>query len=524
MTAEPPRRPLPRPLVWLLVPLAYYAGAKLGVSVAVMPEGIAVLWPPNSVLLTAMLLGRPREVALFALLGIVAEVAADVPTFSVREALVFGVANAIEATLAWALLRAWRFNPRLATLLDVRKFVVAGPLLAAAVAATLGAAVYAHYHGSQTDYLEFLRVWWLGDAMGLLIFTPLLLSLALPATGRAAPKRSLGVDLLVLAVALTLLALIVTPGGGGWMGVQVAPVLLLPCVLFVAARFDLRTTTATVGVIGLAVAYATAHGGAPFGTLPPSEASMRAQEFILSMSLLALGLAALLAQLRAQQRDIGEANARLDQLNRTLEARVAERTAQLDGLNRDLERLAMSDPLTGLLNRRAFFAIARGAVDTARRHQRPLAVLMIDVDRFKAINDRHGHAAGDQTLQHVAAMLTDQVRVGDTLARYGGEEFVLLASDIDFERALQMAQRMGDALRAAPLQLPGGAITVTASFGVTVLGSGDDDLDQLVRRADQALYAAKAAGRATAVGERPPQADASPSATPTAQADQPAAR
>src|SRR5512138_1385299 len=134
---EGTRRPLPRLLVWLLVPLAYYAGAKLGVSVAVMPEGVAVLWPPNSVLLTAMLLGRPRDVALFALLGIAAEVAADVPTFSMQEALVFGIANAIEATLAWALLRAWRFDPRLATLLDVRKFVVTGPLVAASVAATL---------------------------------------------------------------------------------------------------------------------------------------------------------------------------------------------------------------------------------------------------------------------------------------------------------------------------------------------------------------------------------------------------
>jgi diguanylate cyclase (GGDEF)-like protein len=497
---------LPRVWLWLLVPPCYYAGAKLGVSVAVMPEGIAVLWPPNSVLLTAMLLGRGRDIPLIAVLGIAAEVAADVPTFSVTEALIFGVANALESSLACLLLKAWRFDPRLATLADLRKFLLAGPLLAATLAAAAGAAAYSHYRGGQTSYLEFLRVWLMGDAMGLLIFTPLLLSVTI---GRVAPvsrpaaKRFHAVDAAVVLVGAALTFMLISTPSGTMFGMHIAPVLVIPCIVYLATRFDLRVVSTSVAVVGVAIAYATAHGQHPFGDLPPREASMRAQEFILTMSLLGLGLAALLGQLRARQEELREANNRLDQANRNLESRVAERTAQLDDSNRQLHRLAMTDPLTGLANRRAFWAAAKGAVEIALRHGRPLAAVMIDIDHFKSINDQYGHAAGDNVLRHVAATLNDLVRGTDTLARYGGEEFILLAPETGLDRALTLARRMCEALRDRPLGVEGSTIAVTASFGVTALGGQGDDLDQLIRRADAALYECKCAGRDRAIALAP---------------------
>jgi len=493
--------------LWLLVPLCYYAGAKLGVSVAVMPEGVAVLWPPNSVLLTAMLLGRRADIAVIAALGIAAEVAADVPTFSVPEALIFGVANALESTVACLLLKAWRFDPRLATLADLRKFLLAGPLIAATLAAAIGAAVYSHYRGGETSYLEFLRVWLMGDAMGLLIFTPLLLSLVM---GRAVPQGQINVrpwrpiDAAVVLVGAALTLVLVSARSGTLLGVHVAPVLVIPCVVYLATRFDLRVVSASVAVIGVAVAYATAHGQRPFGDLPPHEASMRAQEFILTMSLLSLGLAALLTQLRARQNELREANDRLDQVNRSLESRVAERTAQLDESNRQLQRLAMTDSLTGLANRRAFWAAAHGAVEIALRHGRPLAAVMIDIDHFKSINDKHGHGAGDSVLRHVAATLNGLLRATDTLARYGGEEFILLAPETGLDSALTLALRMGDALRERPASVDGGSIAVTASFGVSALGGRGDDLDKLIHRADAALYESKCAGRDQAIALAPP--------------------
>ncbi|MGZ5205146.1 MAG: diguanylate cyclase [Caldimonas sp.] len=507
-SAAPERRPaLPRLVIWLLIPLCYYAGAKLGVSVAVMPEGVAVLWPPNSVLLTAMLLGRARDIPLIAVLGMTAEVAADVPTFSVPEALVFGVTNAAESALACLLLKAWRFDPRLDTLADLRKFLLAGPLIAAPLAAAVGALVYSHYRGGSTSYLEFLWVWLMGDAMGLLIFTPLLLSFVV---GRAAPKERLpvrgfrAVDAAVVLAGAAFTLILASSSGGVVFGMQVAPVLVIPCVVYLATRFDLRVVSASVAVVAVGIAFATANGRSPFGVLTPHQATLRAQEFILAMSLLALGLAALLGQLRAKQTELRESNARLDQLNRSLESRVAERTAQLDDSNRQLQRLALTDSLTGLHNRRAFFAAAQGAVENALRHRRPLAAVMIDVDHFKSINDIHGHTVGDSVLSHVATTLNGMVRGADMLARYGGEEFILLAPETELDSALALACRMGEALRDRPVPVDGGNITLTASFGVTALGGPGDDLDLLIRRADAALYACKRAGRNRAIAVPPP--------------------
>ncbi|MFP5399090.1 MAG: diguanylate cyclase [Gammaproteobacteria bacterium] len=497
-------RPLPRAHLWWLVPLGYFVGARLGVSVAAMPEGIAVLWPPNSVLLVAMLLARPRDVAPIALLGIATEVAADLPTFSPAEALIFGVANALEATLAWALLRRWRFDPRLQSLADLRKFLLAAPLAGALAAALLGAAAYSQFRGGHTGYLDFVRIWWLGDALGLLIFTPLLLSLALPGPAPRSHERAHGrfgrVDAAVVLGGAALTAVLATSRGGLLFGVHLAPALVLPFVVYLAARFDLRAASIAAAVVGLALAWATAHGRHPFGELPAMEATMRVQEFIAAMSLLALGLAALLGQLRAERQALHAANRRLDQLNLELEARVAERTARLDEANGRLEQLAMTDALTGLFNRRAFDAVAHAAVGSARRHHRPLALVMVDIDHFKAINDRHGHAGGDAVLRHVAATLQRLLRGADSLARMGGEEFVVLAPETDLDSALALAHRMGDALRALSVPVPGATQPVTASFGVTALGD-PDDLDAMLRRADQALYASKRAGRdrATAV-------------------------
>jgi diguanylate cyclase (GGDEF)-like protein len=498
---------LPRAMRWLLVPVCYYAAAKLGVAVAVMPEGVAILWPANSVLLTAMLLMPNRHIPAIAGLGIVAEVAADWPTFSLPEALIFGVANALEATVACLLLKAWGFDPRLSRLADLRKFLLAGPLLGALLAAALGAAAYARYRGGDTGYFEFLRVWFMGDAIGLLIFAPLLLSLALGREARPekddATRFNL-TDAVVVSFAAAILLMLVLERGATLFGMHVAPVLVIPCVVYLAARFDLRVVSAAVAVAGVAIAYATAHDQQPFGDLPPHEASMRAQEFILSMSLLGLGLAALLGQLRAKRNELRLANERLDQANRSLELRVAERTAQIDETNRQLQRLAMTDSLTGLANRRAFFAGAQGAVAIALRHERPLAAMMIDIDRFKPINDTYGHAAGDRVLQHVAATLRELVRGTDTLARHGGEEFVLLAPETGLDSALALARRMGDALRDRPVYLETGPITVTASFGVTALGGHGDDLDRMMQRADAALYECKKAGRDLAIAVAPP--------------------
>jgi diguanylate cyclase (GGDEF)-like protein/PAS domain S-box-containing protein len=160
-----------------------------------------------------------------------------------------------------------------------------------------------------------------------------------------------------------------------------------------------------------------------------------------------------------------------------------------------VQRLAVTDPLTNLNNRRYFFEVAHREMERARRHQSPLSLIMIDIDRFKEVNDTHGHLIGDMVLSHIADRLHAQLREIDVLCRYGGEEFVVLLPDTSLEAAYQVAERLRQAITEAPFQVEDIQVEVTTSLGVARMDSESDKIDDLVRDADQALYQAKAAGR-----------------------------
>ena len=159
-----------------------------------------------------------------------------------------------------------------------------------------------------------------------------------------------------------------------------------------------------------------------------------------------------------------------------------------------LNEMAISDPLTGSYNRRYFYEMAHTYFDQTQRSARPLSILMIDLDFFKQINDIHGHVRGDQVLQKVAAVCKGLVRSPDIFSRFGGEEFVLAMPETALKDALLVAERLRRAIEALKDQV--GGVPVTASIGVADsagdLGVG---LDELLRRADEAMYASKHAGR-----------------------------
>lgn len=486
----------PGAIDFVLLPVVYYLGAKLGM-LTVMPEGTAILWLPNSALLAALLRFQARRYVVLAALAIGAEIAADLPTFSPIEALLFGLTNVMEATVAYMLLARWRFDAHFSTLGDLSKFVLAGPVVGALAAAFCGAAIYSHFRGAETDFLEFLRIWWLGDALGLMIFTPLLLALWPDGRdrSRAGSIKLRPSDGLIVLATLVAVGLLIASRGGRLAGVHVGPVLMLPFVLFVAARFGPRWAVLATMAASMVVVVMTTSGRNPFGNLSPRDAVIQAQEFIFVMSLMTLGLSALLSQLRSKQNQLEASNQRLDELNQDLEARVGQRTAELKLLNAQLEELALTDALTGLSNRRALVDLARKEIGHSLRHGRPLAMMMIDIDHFKSINDRYGHHVGDTVLQQAASTIKRVLRAGDTPVRYGGEEFVVLAPDTEQQGALDIAERIRRALRGEVIETDQGTITLTVSCGVTVLGEDDQNPDQLLRRAHEALYAAKLAGR-----------------------------
>ena len=160
----------------------------------------------------------------------------------------------------------------------------------------------------------------------------------------------------------------------------------------------------------------------------------------------------------------------------------------------ELRRLAATDSLTGLLTPRSFTAEATRNLERARRDQQTLSVIMLDIDHFKAVNDRHGHAAGDHVIRAVASAASDELRASDLLGRLGGEEFAFVLPECDIVQAAALAERLRLAVARRSIESHPG-IGFTASFGVTELADADSCLSDLLARADAALYRAKECGR-----------------------------
>ena len=193
----------------------------------------------------------------------------------------------------------------------------------------------------------------------------------------------------------------------------------------------------------------------------------------------------------------------LDELAIRLKRQIRRKRAN-DRLRADMRdglRAALTDPLTGLFNRRYALPHLTRLAERATDKRRPYAVLMADIDHFKTVNDVHGHAGGDAVLQTLAQGLRDNLRAADLIARWGGEEFLIAMPDTDRTAALATAERLCSVMAGRPVTLPGGGtVSVTLSIGVaTLLKMGDEQPMDLIARADDALYAAKNAGRNTVV-------------------------
>lgn len=161
----------------------------------------------------------------------------------------------------------------------------------------------------------------------------------------------------------------------------------------------------------------------------------------------------------------------------------------------ELKWLAETDELTGLKNRRKFLAGVQKALDRLKTGGSPTSMLIIDLDHFKAINDTHGHAVGDEALCHAAEQFKKELRRGDLLARIGGEEFAAILPNTDEWGAIMVAERVRARLAATPFESRAGPMNLTASIGVTSLQGTDRSADTALSRADNALYRAKNEGR-----------------------------
>ncbi|ADI30463.1 sensor domain-containing diguanylate cyclase [Methylotenera versatilis] len=474
--------PTPSFYSYLFLPLAYFISVKLCLGLAMTPEGTVIIWLANAFTLTALLYYRGQRYWVFILFAIAAEIAADVPTFPWYEGLMLGVTNTIEVTLAYLIMRKVSMSPSLYKLEDVIKFIVAGPFIASLIGALIGAAIIKFFGVDTGGYLSIVQVWWFGDALGLIIGIPLLLSLLYYKSQPIKPL--IRIDLIVAVISTALLLMLTFGENGLFLGVVITPTLLLPSMLYLAARTDLKCTAIAVFIVSFALALVITAGRNPFGNLSISLTILHAQEFIAILSIASMGFATLLSRIRDNERE--------------LEDRVSKRTDELQLLNHKLEGLSKTDGLTGIANRRSFDDVLEIEWMRAKRANQPLALAMLDIDWFKRYNDHYGHQAGDECLRRVSNILASNLcRTGDLVARYGGEEFVFIAPAISGDQALEISRKICEALHS--LALPHELSTfgyVTVSVGVaSITPQGSQKSDVLVKMADDALYQAKEQGR-----------------------------
>ena len=197
------------------------------------------------------------------------------------------------------------------------------------------------------------------------------------------------------------------------------------------------------------------------------------------------------ADLQEANRQLREQAEHLAQLNNALSNEVHER----ERLTAELERLALEDALTGLFSRRRVIDCVEGMAESVGEEARSLAVMMLDLDDFKALNDTHGHAAGDFALESFAEILRGELSAEQYAGRMGGEEFLVVAADLELEAAVDLAERIRRAVENASLHWKGEPLSLAVSIGLVVTTSPWPDAGELVARADDLLYRAKNEGR-----------------------------
>lgn len=377
-----PRRP--GALAVVGVAFVYWVSAVVGSRLVVTADGVSLLWAPNAILLAALVRYQGRGWTAFAAAAIVAELAADLPRFPVAEALVFGCANVVEASVAWLLLQRWRFDARLHEVGDVGRFVLAAPLAGALIGASVGT-LFLALVGAAPRPVDTLFTWWFGDALGLLLFTPLYLSVWTPPPATPRLRSRPAVDATLAIGGIVACALVAFSGVSP---VHVRPIVLLPFVLYAAVRLPLWGACLAAMVASFLVVGLTVAGRSPYGTADPDVAAVLAQEFVLATSIVALGLSALLASVR-----LGEA--RTLRTNEALQ-RQAGVLAQSNAELRRIAFVAAHDLQTPLRSVSRFSQLLAGAAGTqpdvqdwARRvtdNAARLEAMLQDLGRLAAVD------------------------------------------------------------------------------------------------------------------------------------------
>lgn len=454
-----PRAALRRVSVATAVVAVYFIAAKLGLRLAFVHPSATAVWPPTGITLAGFLLfGYGIAPAIFA-----GAFLANLTTAgTLATSLGIATGNTLEGVVGALLVTRWAGGRMpFEQVRNVFRFAVLAAGVSTAISATIGVTSlalggFARWEAFGTIWLT----WWLGDAAGNLVVAPALLLWA------ATPRLNWRVPQVVEAVALLVCLAVVSVSvfsGLFALGVKNYPIafLCIPALVWVAVRFGPRETATVMVLLSAVATWGTLRGFGPFHRQMPNDSLLLLQGFMCVMGVTKLILAAEVSE----RRRAGET----------------------------LRQLSVSDPLTGLANYRELVAVLDREIQRSGRTGRPFALLFLDLDGLKALNDRHGHLVGSRALCRLADALRASCRAVDTAARFGGDEFAVVLPETDEVAACEAARRIAEGLRQ-DLELP----RISASLGVAVYPRDGRTAEALLGSADRLLYAMKAQGRRAA--------------------------
>jgi len=567
------------------VALLYFFCAKLGLLLSLVANSVTLFWPPSGIALAALLIFGVRiwpGVLLGALLGVMLfdNDSSFIPAFEIS------IGNTLEGLLGVYLLRRFpAFNPSLVSVRDI--FIL---LAVAAVSSLMGALngpLWLVLNGAipWAAYAASALYWWMGDVLGIVLFTPLLLAWVrhkpLPRTPAVLREEAA-----YFAILLLFSLAVLSDAGESLFDARIGPFVLLPVIIWSALRFNMRMTMLGVALVFFFTMVGMVRGIGAFA--PVTVESIReAWIYNLIMAVTSLIVTVTSYQrgliqrsLRASQENLNRAQSLAkigswtlvmpshslmwsDELYRMFGVRIGtpvsyeiflgcvhpddraavdaawqsalrnkpyriEHRVVVDGqikwvreraqmhfdenghflsaigttqdvtqrklAESNMHRLAFFDVLTGLPNRTLLRDRMEQMLAAAHRDRHKFALLVLDLDRFKYVNDSMGHPVGDKLLQAVSQQMLKCVREGDTVARIGGDEFVMLLRETDADGAAHMADKLLRLL-SVPYDVDGVQITPHASIGISIYPDNAQDIDTLLKTADVAMYRAKDEGR-----------------------------
>ena len=452
--------PLKKILIGLAVCAAYIVAGKLSLRLASVHPSASPVWPPTGIAIaTLVALGLRFWPSI-----LVGAFLVNITTVgSVLTSIGIATGNTLEAVIAsFLVIRYANGRHAFEQTKDILRFAFFVVAIGTAVAATFGVtSLTLGGFASWSNYSLIWRTWWLGDAAGALIFTPFLLLWTSKARWHWTGRQILELSVLFFSTLLTA-GIIFGPLFHAQIRNDPWTFLCVPFLVWAAFRYGPREASAVICLLCMVEVVGTVHGYGPFVRETSNDSLLLLQSFISLEALMILIFAAEVSERRRQEEHARE--------------------------------LAVSDPLTGLANYRLLLERLDSEIKRYQRDGHPFAVVLLDLDGLKKINDEHGHLVGSLALCRMAEVLHLSCRAVDTAARYGGDEFALVLPGTSSEHAKRVAQRISERLKEDH-EIP----KLSASIGIAEYPRDGSTIEHMLSAADRALYDEKhhGAGRST---------------------------